>query len=220
MEQRKMAFITCVNQEVLYQKSLKFINRLEVPEDIQIECIPIKNAPSLTKGYNKGMQQTQAKYKVYLHQDVSILHKGFIKDIVTLFQMHDKIGMFGVIGARTLPSDGIWWKSYHGAGKVYDSHSGKMGMINFQDDTKSIEHVACVDGLLMATQYDLPWQEKLFDGWHFYDISQCFDFQKAGYKVAVPYQHMPWCVHDCGIVNLDGYDHYRKVFLKNFLNQL
>ena len=27
-----------------------------------------------------------------------------------------------------------------------------------------------VDGLLMATQYDIPWREDLFDGWDFYDL--------------------------------------------------
>ena len=53
-----------------------------------------------------------------------------------------------------------------------------------------------VDGLLLATQYDLPWREDIFNGWHFYDISQCMEFMKAGYEVAVPWQESPWCDHD------------------------
>ncbi len=217
MDSSKMAFITCVNEELMYQKSLKFINRLDVPEGIEIECIRVKNPSSLTMGYNLGMMNTQAKYKVYLHQDVYILHKNFIRDVMALCQSNEEIGILGVIGARTLPHDGIWWKTYNGAGKVYDSHTGQMGIINLNHSTKPVEHVVCVDGLLMVTQYDLPWREELFDGWHFYDISQCFEFRKAGYEVAIPYQKMPWCIHDCGIVNLNGYDHYREIFLKNYI---
>ena len=40
----------------------------------------------------------------------------------------------------------------------------------------------------MATQYDVPWREDLFDGFDFYDVSQSFEFRKAGYTVGVPVQ--------------------------------
>ena len=43
--------------------------------------------------------------------------------------------------------------------------------------------VEAVDGLMIATQVDVPWQEQLFDGWHFYDISMCKDLQRQGCKV-------------------------------------
>ena len=58
--------------------------------------------------------------------------------------------------------------------------------------------MAAIDGLFMATQYDLPWRADLFHGWHFYDISQSREFINAGYKVVIPYQQEPWVIHDCG----------------------
>lgn len=56
--------------------------------------------------------------------------------------------------------------------------------------------VEAVDGLLLATQHDVRWREDLFDGWDFYDISECFEMRRAGYRVVVPYQDSPWCYHD------------------------
>ncbi len=32
---------------------------------------------------------------------------------------------------------------------------------------KTFIPVECIDGLLMATQYDVPWREDLFDGFDF-----------------------------------------------------
>ena len=31
---------------------------------------------------------------------------------------------------------------------------------------------------------------------------------RAGYKVAVPYQKSPWCMHDLAHLGLEKYDHY------------
>ena len=56
--------------------------------------------------------------------------------------------------------------------------------------------VKAIDGLIMATQYDIPWREDLFQGWHFYDISQSLEFNKKGYKVVVPKQDNVWCMHE------------------------
>lgn len=73
--------------------------------------------------------------------------------------------------------------------------------------------VEAVDGLLMATQYDIPWREDLFHKWDFYDISQSFEFLRAGYKVVVPGQDPVWYLHDCGAINLENYDEEREKFL-------
>ena len=52
---------------------------------------------------------------------------------------------------------------------------------------KPYTEVEAVDGLFIATQYDVKWREDIFDGWDFYDISQSEEFHRAGYKVVVPY---------------------------------
>ncbi len=64
----------------------------------------------------------------------------------------------------------------------------------------------------MATQYDILWREDIFDKWDFYDASQCMEFIKRGYRIVVPKQVKPWCVHDCGILNLKDYDNEKEKF--------
>ena len=221
MNERKIAFIMCVNDDNLYKKSTSYINSLLVPDKFSIEIIDVRNQTSMTKGYNEGLKKSDAKYKVYLHQDVFITNSNFIIEIINIFNEHKNIGLLGVIGSKNMHKSGIWWRSSRKVGTVYDSHKGVIDLLDFRiKDKETIEYVSAVDGLIMITQYDIPWREDLFDGWHFYDISQCLEFQKKNYEVAVPYQNIPWCIHDCGIVKLTDYDKYRAIFLREYRNEL
>ncbi|MCT4545245.1 MAG: glycosyltransferase family protein [Vallitalea sp.] len=220
MNDRKIAFIICVNNKRLYKKAVDYIKKLYIPDNYSIDIIVIEHAVSMTGGYNKGIDLSDAKYKVYLHQDVFIINKNFIRDILEIFIKNNYVGLIGVIGARDIPSSGIWWQSYNKEGKVFDSHAGRMELLNFQNDESKHIMVNALDGLIMITQYDIPWREDVFDGWHFYDLSQCMEFKRKGYKILIPYQEKPWCIHDCGLVNLSDYDRYRALFLKEYIDEL
>ena len=77
--------------------------------------------------------------------------------------------------------------------------------------------VEAVDGLMMATQYDVPWREDLFTGWHFYDVSQCKELQRRGFITVVPHQRDFWCIHCPKEKPLDpSYKVYNKIFLKEY----
>ncbi|WP_435922713.1 glycosyltransferase family protein [Paenibacillus sp. DYY-L-2] len=218
MNNHKICFISCVNDEELYEESLKYIKALEVPENYELEFVAITDARSMAEGYNRGLRLTDAKYKIYLHQDVFIINKQIIMDVLNLFEKHPKIGMLGVIGAKQIPETGIWWEATEQYGKVIEnSFNSKMRILSVGDVLNDINLVAAVDGLIMITQYDLPWREDLFDGWHFYDVSQCMEFIRTGYYVGVPKQEKPWVIHDCGIANMDSYEKYRQSFLYNYM---
>lgn len=188
-----------------------------MPDGFDIEAIGIRNAYCMTAGYNKAMNDTDAKYKVYLHQDALIINKNFIYDFLNLFENDRNIGMVGVAGSKIIPTNAIWWESNQKYGKIYDSHTGIMKELAFFEIDGNFEDVKCIDGVIMITQYDVQWREDIFNGWHFYDISQSVEFIKNGYKVVIPKQISPWCVHDSGVSNAsNGYENYRKVFLKNY----
>lgn len=217
MNNQKIAFIYCVNDYALYEESIEYIQSLNIPDGYEIEMIPIENAPSITSGYNKGMASSDAKYKVYLHQDVFIRNKNFIVDILSIFEKNPEFGMLGVAGAKTIPLSGVWWESSKKIGKVYENHTGNMDLLQFADVTQTVEEVSAIDGLIMITQYDLFWREDLFAGWHFYDLSQSMEFIKAGYQVGIPMQETPWCIHDCGVVNVsNGYEESKTIFIRNY----
>lgn len=213
----KIAFITCVNNEDVYSTCLDRINNLFIPYNYEIEIIPIRDSPNICNSYNKAIQQSDAKYKVYLHQDTLIVYINFISSILEIFIKNPDIGMLGVIGCKKIPTNGIWWDSIQKVGRIIESSSGNLKLINY-NPSKPIEYVEAVDGLIMITQYDIQWREDLFSGWHFYDISQCIEFKRNNYKIAIPSQSTVWCIHDSGVANLDKYHTYKGIFLEEYVN--
>lgn len=221
MNSKKVCFITCVNDDKLYSECLKYITNLNVPEGFEIENIEITGAKSITSGYNEAMKASDAKYKVYLHQDVFIINKDFIKNIIEIFNSNEKIGMLGVAGAKTIPTNAVWWDALERFGGVYENHTGMMQFLKFDEVKESYAEVKVLDGLILVTVQDIPWREDIFTGWHFYDMSQCVEFYLKGYKVVVPKQEEPWCIHDCGFVETTGnYDKYKEIFLDEYSSDI
>lgn len=216
IEEKKICFISCVNNKLQYEECLKYINSLSVPEGFCVETIQINNAKSMAAGYNEAMKKSNAKYKVYLHQDLFIINKNFIYDIVNTFNSSNKIGMIGCIGAKRFPESAVWWEAKLKSGKMYNSYKGKMEFTEFGSCQDQTELVWAIDGAIMITQDDLGWREDLFDGWHFYDISQSVEFKLKGLEIAIPKQIEPWCIHDSGTVSIEELNKYRKVFLKEY----
>ncbi|GAF21697.1 MULTISPECIES: glycosyltransferase family protein [Shouchella] len=192
----KICFITCVNDEVLYRRSVSHIDMLYLPRGYTVEKIAIRNAKSMTSGYNEALQQSNAKYKVYLHQDTMIINRMFLHDLLFLFENHPSLGMFGVIGSKELPENSVWWESEQKAGKILEKRE-TYGYLSFIEADYAFQSAAVIDGVMMATQYDLPWEEQ-FDGWHFYDVSQSVLFVHHGYEVGIAHQPHPWIMHECG----------------------
>lgn len=201
LDERQIAFITCVNDEAEYAECRHYLDRLEIPEGYQVDVISIRGASSGASGYQAGMESSKARYKVYLHQDTFIRHTGFIADLLKVFACDEQIGVVGMIGNSEPGGELTNWNT----GKIIESSRQWNCGLPLEKDV--FREVFAVDGLLMATQYDVPWREDIFDGWHFYDISQCMEFRRAGYKVAVPWQKEAWCYHD-GVYSYQGMDRY------------
>ena len=212
--EKKICFIMCVNDAMYEEEALRFIRQLDVPEGYCIDQLSVYEAESMAAGYNEAMHSTDAKYKVYMHQDVFIVNKHFLYDLLAVFA-DESIGALGMVGASRLPEDGIMW---HGdrVGRLYTCNINEAGDGAIRTRKRPVEDVEAVDGLLFATQYDIIWREDLFQGWDFYDVSQSMEFLKKGYRVVVPYQEEPWCLHDDGSMDLDQYERWRTVFLREY----
>jgi len=203
-DNHKICFITCVNDENLYEKCVDFIKRLIIPLNISVEYKSVRDASSMCEGYNKAMAGSDARYKVYLHQDAYITYSYFIHRLLKLFE-DQTVGLAGVIGARSLPESFVWWESEYKYGRVIETTLGFPRELKYPTRVNNkYEEVVVVDGLLMATQYDVPWRADILKGWHFYDVSQSLEFRRAGYKIVVPMQPCSQVVHACGR-NRTGY---------------
>lgn len=215
MDEKAFAFIICVNDELYYEECCYYIGRLEVPAGFTIDIIAVREADSMCAGYNLGMHSTDAKYKIYLHQDVFIRNENFLYDIRERFLQHPEAGMIGMIGGTCLPTNGIVY-DFWDEGKVDTREPDMAYYLCLNERTTGDVTVEAVDGLLIATQYDIPWREDLFAHFDYYDVSQALEFKKAGYRVLVPYQETPWTIHDCGFCKLGRYDADREIFLAHY----
>lgn len=214
MNPNKIAFIMCINNEYEFSEACWYINRLTVPDGYETDIISIKDAPSMAAGYNAGMESSDAKYKVYIHQDTFIINKNFIPDMLALFSSDESIGLMGVVGSEKVKYNGRAVQ-YYDAGAILSNGivpvwSGR------QNVDKTPMYVEFVDGLLLATQVDIRWREDIFDGFDYYDVSQCFEMIRHGYRVAVPYQDTYWVFHDTTFTNMINYDRYCKRFVEEY----
>lgn len=216
MQAKLITFIICVNNELYYEECLYYINRLLIPKEYSIDIIAIREADSMCAAYNAGMQSSDAKYKIYMHQDVMIREIHFLEYIIELFKQNENVGMIGMIGGNQMPKTGVTYRAWN-VGMV-DCRDPDMAyfMAGAKDMPQTDTVVEAIDGLLMATQYDIPWREDLFTHFDFYDVSQSFEMRKAGYQILVPYQEIPWVIHDSGFAKLTYYDEERRKCLKEY----
>lgn len=221
MNKNKIAFIICVLDENQYIRCSSCINNLEIPTGIQVDVISVREKNNIAQAYNIGASLTDAKYKVYLHSNTYILNRSMIKDVIDIFSNDSKIGLIGVVGAKRLPESGVWWNDIGKVGEVKILRNGTNEYYyKLNNVIEKYEIVEAVDGLIMATQFDINWREEVFDSLFFYDISQCMEFKKKGFQIVVPRQENTWCIHDEGVgVNSNfGNDaeKYRSILLREY----
>lgn len=211
----KICFIICATNKIYLDECIYYIQNLNCPKNIEIEIVCIKDAESMCAGYNEGMHYSNAKYKVYLHQDVFIQNPDFIEDVVRIFNKDSAIGMIGMVGGIGMPKNAVTYLAWNVGCVDTKEPDVTYRMICAPDQDKDLI-VDAIDGLIMVTQIDIPWREDLFDNFDFYDVSQSFEMRRAGYKIIVPYQKVPWVIHECNYAKLENYDKNRQVCIREY----
>jgi hypothetical protein len=208
-----ITFIYYVNHENECEQSSRCLDLLNLPSGYTLTKQFLKGNFSIAQGYNFAMRNSTAKYKIYLHKKTNIINRDFIPEILSLFKNHPELGMLGILGAKRLPPSGNWRDSTQRFGKVL--FLGKP-VVYGDEIVNEYEPVRAIDGMIMITQYDLPWREDLFTNEYFYDSAQCMEFIKAGYTIGIPKQHQPWCSYNNSSDNILLFFHEREIFLRNY----
>jgi hypothetical protein len=212
LDSHAVAFITSVNDEMQYRTCLQYIDALEIPAGYTVEKIAILGASSMAEGYQRAMEGSKARYKIYVHQDVYLTHRGLLHELVHLFVTYPRLGMVGPIGTTQLPTSGLWWvgNAPHSYGRVWVyvtlanllpgisfspmAYRRRLRFTRLRPVIGDYLSAVTVDGMFMATQYDLPWRNPI-GGFHVYDQVQSLEFIKAGLEVGVARQEVVWGVH-------------------------
>ena len=180
IRKRKMEKTT--NNSLYYEECARYISELIVPENMETDVLCITEAKEMAQAYNAAIDNSDATYKVYLHQDVFIYNKHFREEILEIFQTDDNVGMLGVIGGVKLPQDAVIWNAWN-IGCTWVCDGKRAFPINYdRDNAKRSMYVEAIDGMPMIAKYDIEWRKNLKLGWDFYDISQSVEFRRKGIK--------------------------------------
>lgn len=155
-----------------------------------IEVIEIiNNGESLTKSYNRGLALAKNDIVVFCHDDLTIETNRWGDKLLKHFDKNPEYGIFGVAGTKFMPSSGQWWENKKKMyGRVAHTHEGKTWLSSYSPDMgNDIEQTIMVDGVFFALHKQRI--KKQFDetveGFHFYDVTFCFDNYLAGVKIGV-----------------------------------
>ncbi|MDE7007053.1 MAG: glycosyltransferase family protein, partial [Lachnospiraceae bacterium] len=78
VDRHKICFILCTNDERQLDECMMYLSRLHVPDGFSVDVATVWDAKSMASGYNEGMGSSDAKYKIYLHQDTFIVEPFFL----------------------------------------------------------------------------------------------------------------------------------------------
>lgn len=198
MNNKKISFILCSNDLEQMEESVLYLNSLTIPVGFEADVHCVDNTGNRAAQYNKVKEQTDAKYKIYLREDVRIIYKEFLEKIIALFTENPQVGMCGISGKRNayMRSNKPAYEAGSKFGEYYEDCIDKRTHYKYPSKAKSYDKVLLLDDMVIATQYDLPWREDLFPEGDFCEYAQAIEFWKAGYEVAVPNMEECWCFAD------------------------
>lgn len=214
-----LAIIFCSNDESYAAECRTYLDYLALPKGMMGEIIEINGAPGMAAGYSFAMRSTAAKYKLYIHHDTMLLDPELLKKTIRIFKEEENCGMLGVFGTTRLPESGRWAQSSYEDSVLTLYQDAILNILPPKDaELLRVRPAEAIDGAFLATSTDVPWRMDLFDGWHFYDISQCFEIKKAGYGLRLVEDSTPWILHESTLRTdpRDLYSHYCEIFRENY----
>ena len=162
--------------------AVKALGKLSAPEGYSLKILPVTGEKY--RAYDSAMNDSDAKYKIYLDERAVILNENILSDILKIFQSDEKIGVIGTSGAVEL--------STHGVALNSAKRCGKISMNDWSGVEENFREVDAVDSWFLATQYDFPWRHDIFSDNYFGETAQCIEFKRRGYKCVVANQSKPW----------------------------
>lgn len=214
-----ISVIICSVDDEKYNKIVENYSMLLAGEAFEI--IGIHDATSLCEGYNRGIQRSTGGILIFSHDDVEILSLDFANRLKSHLSTFDIVGVAGT----TLLTGGGWTNAgtgyIHGKVVHYRKVSDDYVIYINGNEQSVVENAHALDGLFFAAKRcvveNIQFDEKMFDGFHLYDLDFTFSAYLAGYKLAV--------CNDIAIVHYsegaydENWDYYREKFLTKFVPQ-
>ena len=178
-----MISVVCVynNKKIFNNFLLKSLNN----QTADFELIGIDNTSnkfkSAAEALNYGGKKATNKYIMFAHQDVSVLHKTWLKDIEKLLDSISNLGIAGVAGMSESGSS----NPERGRNKI--THGMPSEVWSWGNQIQKPEPVQTLDECLVIvpkSTFDvLEFDEKTCNGWHLYVVDYCLSAKERGFGV-------------------------------------
>lgn len=223
MNQKEILFVIHKQDEAAFQACKTSIEALKVPEGYSSKTAvwEDKDNISLADVYSQLQTPANAKYKIYLDEKIGFINENFIEEILRVFAEDENIGALGLMGAKKMPLSCRWQDAEQCFGGCYclDNHGNPYEYTFTAVTDGSYEQVQCLDGILLATQYDVEWRKDMFCDDATGRLAQSMEFIRNGYKIVVPKQKNWWCLYaGSASAAIDGTA--REIFMQEYASYL
>lgn len=178
-DEKRILFVLREPQERIQEISV-YLRALRLPEGFTAEVTSNIEGPTAAC-YNAVQRESNARYKVYIAPGTVILKEDFLIKMVRLFVEQPDIGIIGLLGTEQLPTSGLFWDAPAKVGRAL-LRDGQR--IEGKTVTGVYQDVMAVTDVI-ATQYDVPWREDLFQGEAFLAASACAEYRRQGYRTVL-----------------------------------
>ena len=192
MNEKGIAILIWKRNEEHYANCIEGLRQLQYPAGYEVRVYTLTEQDTFTKQCNSVLAETDAKYKIYLSDEMRITAPTFVQDMLNIFA-DTSIGMIGFFGSTEMPLSANIMDAPHKYGSVLIPAGGVLEEMRFGEGTADvIADVRAILPSLFVTQYDVPWDAN-YTGQYYAVQAQCREFVRHGYRVVVPIVETPFC---------------------------
>ncbi|WP_039969615.1 glycosyltransferase [Selenomonas artemidis] len=192
MNEKGIAILVWKRNEEHYANCIEGLRNLQYPAGCEVQVYTLTEQDVFTKQCNSVLAETDAKYKIYLSDEMRIAAPTFVQDMLNIFA-DTSIGMIGFFGSAEMPLSANIMDAPHKYGSVLMPVSGALEEMRFGEGTaEAVADVRAILPSLFVTQYDVPWDAN-YTGQYYAVQAQCRNFTRRGYRVVVPIVETPFC---------------------------
>ena len=194
MNEKGIAILVWKRNEEHYANCIEGLRQLQYPAGYEVQVYTLTEQDTFAKQCNSVLAETDAKYKIYLSDEMRITAPTFVQDMLNIFA-DGSIGIVGVLGSREMPLSANVMEAPNKYGSVLIPVNAGFEKLtyNTQTDGGTIDVCAILPSLFI-TQYDLPWDSE-YTGQYYAVQAMCRDFTQHGYRIAIPMPRTPYCAY-------------------------
>lgn len=185
-----------------------------------------QNRHSIFSAYNEGVKRALGDVLCFMHDDILYKTQDWGIKVEQILKDED-IGVVGVMGSYVMIKDYGYWNMMtpyvtgNVPGLYNNQDQSDVGCNYYYDDTCSNE-VAILDGVWLCMRKNIfqkiSFDERLYSGFHFYDMDICMQSLIAGYKNIILRDVL--ILHKCYPKYNSAFDENMKTFHKKWASNL